>query len=396
MTRGRRSGCLVVLATVVTLASAGAPALGAQRPLFGLNDHLHDHAEGVERALDQHQQLGATVHRADIAWRGVQPRRGVWDWTFADDVIGRVERRGMATIALIRSVPPWAASQAFRSECAFDAFASSCQPPPAPERLGDLQAFARELASRYPSLAAIEVFNEPNLGAFNWQPVADPEYYTRVLSAVRDAVHGVRPNLPVVSGGLAEPGRPRPAGTIGPREFLERMYQAGARGQLDGIGLHPYPAGTSPEDPATSVYHRLMSDIRAIRDRHGDDVKLWVTETGYTTTGPFAVSLEQQARWLPRIVRDAATRADVAAVIIHTLRDRAGDRDHADAGYGLLHPDLTRKPAFEAVAAVMARKRSSGRMRRCTRRSCCRRRSTSRRCRRVRAMSQGQLATTRE
>ena len=27
------------------------------------------------------------------------------------------------------------------------------------------------------------------------------------------------------------------------------MYQPGARGAMDGIGVHPYPADTAPDDP---------------------------------------------------------------------------------------------------------------------------------------------------
>lgn len=392
------------------LGLVAVPAAQAQPLRFGLNDHILNHPEGPEQILDYHQQLGATVHRADLPWRSVQPQRGVWDWGFVDEVIGRVERRGMGTIALIGSVPPWAAAEGFRSGCLFDPYSRSCQPPPAPENIRDLQTFAQELARRYPSLVAIEVFNEPNLGGFNWQPAADPEYYTRVLGAVHDAVRQVRPELPVMSGGLGEPGQPRPAGSMDPRWFLERMYRAGARGRMDGIGLHPYPAGTSPEDPATSVYHRLMTDVREIRDRYGDAVPVWVTETGYTTTGPFAVTPEQQAVWLPVIVRDAATRPDVAAVVVHTLRDREGDPEDAEVGYGLLYTALTRKPVFDALAHAvrgipttepgaarpMSTKRSSGRLRRCTRRSCCRRGSRSRRCRRLRQTPRDQLATTRE
>ena len=93
------------------------------------------------------------------------------------------------------------------------------------------------------------MWNEPNLGEFNWQPAAEPEYYAEVLRAVNDAVDGVRPGLPVISGGIGPPGFPRPSGSIGAEEFLERMYRAGARGAMDGIGVHPYPATRPPDDP---------------------------------------------------------------------------------------------------------------------------------------------------
>ena len=385
--RGRARGLLLALAFVLAVLAPGAQA----RPVhFGINDTAVSHPEGAARILDLHQALGARLERIDVPWRLVQPERGRWEWSHVDRLLDPGAGRGMGTIALISSVPHWASTRQTVQQCLFNTTSQRCQRPPAPDRLGDFQEFLRVLVQRYPSLIAVEVFNEPNLGAYNWQPQADPEYYATVLRAARDAVHPVRPALSVRSGGLTPLSRSAPAGSLEPLEFLERMYRAGAHGAMDGIGLHPYPIRMSASDPGTSAYHRLIAEVRATRDRHGDAGRpLWVTETGYTTTGPFAVTPEQQAAWLPQLVDDALTEPDVAAVVVHTLRDRAADEDAAEIGYGLVYRDLTPKPVFKALAdtvrlrlgrATAVEQPAAERPRRTTRRRArCRRSSRARR-----------------
>lgn len=398
----RRVRWCAPLAVAVSLLALAVPAVQAQPLRFGFNAVDPRVGEDPQPLLGLQVEAGANLQRTGVLWRTVQPRQGMWDWTYVDDVIGRAAARGLQTIAVVAGVPPWAARGAPR-QCLFNGFSEFCRPPPHPSRLGDFKLFVRRLAERYPSLAAIEVWNEPNLGDFNWQPQADPEYYTQVLRVANEAVDEVRPSLPVLSGGIGPPGVPPPPGSIGPGEFLRRMYAAGARGAMDGIALHPYPAGTSPEDPSTSVYHAIMSEMRAIRDGAGDTtVPFWITEVGYTTTGPYGVSLDQQARWLPALVLDSFARPDVAAVVVHTLRDGEGDPTDAEPGYGALLADLTPKPVFEAltrtVRVIEAERRPAGHGRarrlpaRCRRRGmstrtrrycrCLRRGGSPRRCRR--------------
>lgn len=370
---------LALAAVALALVPAGA---AAREPLrFGLNDAILTHPEDPDVVLDAHLAIGATVLRTAVHWRDVQPEPGTWHWAATDEAIGRAARRGLKTIAVLYSVPPWAAAGAPSPHCSRDRMASRCQPPPAPERLADFQEFVAQLAIRYPSLAAIEVFNEPNVAAWTWQPRADPEHYARVLRAAHEAVERVRPRLPVLSGGIAFPGVPTPPGSMSPGEFLERMYRAGARGAMDGIAVHPYPADTSPFEAATSSYHRLMAETTAIRNRRRDrDVPLWITEVGYTTTGPFAVTPGRQSRWLVRILEDAFAREDVAAVVVHTLRDPAGSPASPESGYGLLNGDFSPKPAFHAVGQAVGREHA----RRANERRRARlRRTFTRRCERV-------------
>ena len=372
----------VVLAGLLVTAEP-APAATPRPVLFGLNDPRFEDVNSG-RALRMHEQLGASIARVALSWRSIQPRPGGFGWGYADRVYRAFTSHGMRPVFVIGQAPGWAQSSAVVLACLNDPDASRCQRPPGVEHLGDLGAFTAALAARYPRLAAIEVYNEPNLGNFNWHPVADPEHFVRVVRAARDGVRSVRRDLPVISGGVSPVPQPLVKGMLEVDEFVSRMYAAGAKGTMDGLGVHPYP-GRRPS--RTSRTAQLVDLVRRIRDRNGDaGVKLWVTETGYTTRGPSAVSESQQAQWLPAQVDELLRARDVAAVLVHTLAD--SDLPGDDGGFGLARRDLTPKPVFDRLAAVVARLRDerSAAACRCSARArrCARRRSRTRSCRAAR------------
>jgi hypothetical protein len=368
------------------LAWATPAAAAKPRPLrFGLNDLPLSHSNPA-RAMDRHIRLGSTVERVGLAWRSVQPTPESFDWTYPDRIYKEATGAGLRPVFIVSQTPAWAQTRTLVRACLFEPNDRDCQRPPAPEHLGEFASFVEAAAVRYRKLAALEVFNEPNLGNWNWQPRADPEAYAQVLRVAHDAVHRVRSDLPVISGGITAPPSPVTAGMMDPAEFLERMYAAGGRGAMDGIGLHPYPGHASPLDPGGSGV-RLTRRVREIRDANGDgDLPLWVTEVGYSTRGPSGLSLARQADWLPRIVDHLLRERDVAAVVVHTLADK--DIEGADGGYGLTFGDLVPKPVFAALAAVVhqvADERSASACR-CSRkaRRCAARHSRTRACRRAR------------
>jgi hypothetical protein len=230
-----------------------------------------------------------------------------------------------------------------------------CQRPPSPQHLEAWRAFVRDVAERYPNLAGVEVFNEPNYADYNWLPRADPAYYTRVLRTAHEAVKAVRPGLPVVVGGLSNSAQNTSAESLSDEEFLQGMYDAGVRGAMDAIGIHPY---AHPEDPrpADSDYHKTLTRLRSVRERAGDaGTPFWITETGYRTGASLigGVSPADQADFLAAIVRLARREPDVAMVLVHTLVDRNADPFDHEAGYGVVRSDLTPKPSLEALAATV-------------------------------------------
>jgi hypothetical protein len=144
------------------------------------------------------------------------------------------------------------------------------------------------------------------------------------------------------------------AGNIDAPTFLRTMYQQGARGNMDALAVHPYPAGVS-----TAPMTATLQELRVLKAGFGDRATpFWVTEVGLTTTGPFAVSERDQATALVQQYRALEAMDDVEAVTFHTLIEpkgypgstRVDDPRDSEVGYGVVRKDLTPKPAYCALA----------------------------------------------
>ncbi len=110
----------------------------------------------------------------------------------------------------------------------------------------DLEAFAAGVAARARGVAAAyEVFNEPNL-AYEWGGTPDPARYTALLAAARRGVKRADADALVLAAGLA-PHTGNAPGTVEDVDFLLGMYAAGARGQFDVLGIHPYGDNSAPD-----------------------------------------------------------------------------------------------------------------------------------------------------
>ena len=226
-----------------------------------------------------------------------------------------------------------------------------CKFPPSPAKNDAWKEFARRVAERYPDLAAIQIWNEPNLSHF-WSGGLDPERYTEMLKLAHDAIKRENPSLPVLGGALANYSAEDTADKIADRRFLKRMYAAGAKGHMDGISLHPYPA-----DIDFWATFKALSDLRSVRDEAGDtETKLWATEFGVSTTDRenrnWWFDDADQAATLAELYRAFQEMPDVGGAFVHSLVENPlwpdTDKEH---GYGVVNEtDLKPKPAYCALA----------------------------------------------
>jgi hypothetical protein len=183
------------------------------------------------------------------------------------------------------------------------------------------------LTTRYPAAIAIEVWNEPNL-AYSFYPV-DPARYTQLLTKAYQTVKAVKPNLPVISAGLAGiPGTDSGSGGWATQPFIEAMFRAGAASAMDGIGIHVYPSvpdstGVYRWDPAG--FEPILDVVRTARRNAGANQPLWITEVGESTETaplwPAPVTPEQQAADLITMINTAKADPDVAAMMLHAVDD---------------------------------------------------------------------------
>lgn len=338
-----RLGRLIPIALAV-MAVAAPSANAAPGATFGFNGPGLGLGHSDATVTGLLQRTGVSVVRYGLDWRAVEPQPGERRWGGFDKTYDIFKAAGIDVLPVLRSVPAWAQVGSCSLFQELD-----CQRPPAPEYLDDWRRFVHDVAVRYPDLAGIEVFNEQNYADYNWQPRADPVYYTRVLRDAHQAVKSARPDMPVVLGGLSNRGQADSPESMTDERFLAEMYRAGAKGAMDAISIHPY---SHPHDPRApdSRYRQTLNELRSVRDGAGDaGTPFWITEVGYHTGLPAlgGVSQELQAEYLVALLRLALDEYDVDMVLLHTFIDRD------ESGFGVLRSDLSPKPALAALEAIV-------------------------------------------
>jgi polysaccharide biosynthesis protein PslG len=314
------------------------------RLLGGLNDDWHVNVPDLRYASD----LGARLIRFPASWQDVQPAGpGQWDWLRLDQVMGEAAARGLGVVLALTGAPAWThagPSPGLRPETPV---------PPNVAYLPHWEEFVRQVAVRYPALTAVEIWNEQNISPF-WGGLPDPAHYALLLDSAYRAVKSVRPDLPVLYGGLCPivDGSGAPPGEMGMGAYLKRSYAAGAKGRFDALSVHPYPLPMWRGDYLREIRLQL-GDARQVMARQGEPLKpIWVTEAGFTTySGPDRVTEAQQAKRLSAAYRMFARVRRLPVVIVHRLRDISNPLV-TDGGWGLLRHDYSPKPAYSRAAGL--------------------------------------------
>lgn len=255
----------------------------------GLNiDGLTSQSDAQQQAtLDAANHAGARWVRVDVNWDYTEPAPGTWVYDAFDRVIPKITSRGMKVLLVMDyGVPRWA-----------NGVSDPFVPPTDPNAYGD---FAAHVAARYAPYGVVyyEIWNEPNIDIYFHNP--DPAKYVQLLQAAYTKIKAAVPNSIVLSGGFA------PAATFGPdiapSDFLDAMYQKGAKAYFDAVADHPYtmPVLASSQVPwggfndlvwNTNPYSSPGShSMRTVMDHYGDGAKkVWATEDG-AVVGPLPCS----------------------------------------------------------------------------------------------------------
>lgn len=315
-------------------------------PAFGFNEGWRERPD----LLDEGQAAGADTNRFVVSWMSVQPRRDVSRWDLYDPIYDSMLEAGARPVLVLISAPCWAQA-APPGPCREEREAAR---PPARRHVADFARFAAAAAKRYPEALAIEIWNEPNSGAFWRARRPDPALYAEMLAAARRAVGRDRSDLPVVSGGLAPFGSTRDD-HFAAHEFLDRVYRAtpGSSGAIaDAIAVHPYPGdGRTP----TRRVRTLLAQAKAVQIRHGDaHTPLWVTEVGLSTSSAERVSELGQARGLVAIYEILRRVPGVPVVLFHRLTDLREGPSSPESGWGVLEAGGAAKPAYCSLAGAVA------------------------------------------
>jgi hypothetical protein len=209
---------------------------------------------------------------------------------------------------------------------------------------------------------AYEVWNEPDETTF-WANGPQPAAYAALLKAAYPAIKGADPSAPVLVGGL----------TGNNFDFVEKLYDSGAKGSFDGVGVHTDTAclTTDPREYYREPSGRIgrysftgYREVRATMLAHGDDKPVWMTELGWATTSAVCqrggragtkaggVSQAEQADFLAKAYGCLANDPWVQEAAWFNLHDLDTGASDDSLNLGLITDGFGRKPAFAAFRAA--------------------------------------------
>jgi polysaccharide biosynthesis protein PslG len=302
------------------------------------------------------REAGFTHAKMILYWPRLEPSSGNYLWNNTsendlDNVMKPARAEGMPMILRIDQVPDWAGGS------------------PGGADLGAVERFYAAMASHAKgTVVGYEILNEPNL-PFEWGGPPDPAGYTAFMKAAYRGVKSADPGAIIIGGGPS-PNTGGFGGTIEDTDFLNGMYDAGAKGFMDALGVHNYGGNTSPErDPGDcGICFRRAELYRNLMVRRGDaGTPIWATEFGWLMDPGFGlgqydwmkVSPEQQAQYVVRSYQYAQKNWPWMRGMLLSNLDASTSPYHQGPEDGLpwfaiLNADYSPRPAWSAFRDMRA------------------------------------------
>ncbi len=318
--------------------------------------------------LDLTKELGTEWIRIDFNWDIVEPQKGKIDYAIFDKLLDNAKARGLKVFATIGYGAAWASVS---GDIKKDG-ATNDVPDPT-----ELRRFVMDSVKRYSDgrVAAWGTWNEPNLEQFF--EGSKQQWIDNVFTVTVDAIKDACPSCPVVGPELASVGSNYD-------EYLEAaLVSRGSK--LDAVSFHIY--SSFPEDDASagltkdSFYNKLekhrVIDIggaivyegplsaREVMVKQGfGSLPLWLTETGLEAKLGDTAELENQRKYVERVVVAQASRPWWTKTFFYELTEEHPGGLWPDIQWGFAlrvkDPDATyadnfqKKPVFDELKNCIA------------------------------------------
>jgi hypothetical protein len=340
---------LAVLSFLLATLAVPAAAAASSNIQYGVQDDawLQYGPGTLQDRLDQLDSLGVDIVRVTVNWRQTEPKRGVFDWTRADQLLNGLHQHGIAAVVTLYGSPGWANGGKAENW--------------APTSTTTFAAFARRVALRYPFVHRWTIWNEPNQRR-SLRPTSPAVYTTRLLNPAYAAIHKASPRS-LVAGGVTAPRGA--SGGVSPVDWIAGMSAAHAK--LDAYAHNPYPLSPGETPTGGGCDHcstitmatlpRLITDVQRA---FGSKTRIWLTEYGYQTNPPdnlLGVSYARQAQYLSEAALRTYLAPKVDMLIQYLVRD---EPDAARWQSGLLTVAGIAKPSYQAFQLPLTQESRSG------------------------------------
>ncbi len=338
-------GLLLLAATLCLSLGAAASARAAETGISVNGD--------AATAIADAKALDVTWVRRFVRWDATEPQRaGSYDGGAIgelDDFVSRAHTAKKKVALTVIGSPRWA-----------NGSSDFLVPPTDP---ASYASFIGRLAARYKGrVQSWEIWNEPDEAEFWHGTTPSPANYAPLLKASYPAIKSADPATQVVAGPL----------TGNNYDFLQGLYDQGARGSFDAVGVHTDTAcGINPPSVFYSEGGRIgrftflgFREVHAVMVAHGDGGKpITMSEMGWSATttrcdrGAWAglkdagVSESVQADFLAQAYHCLAGYPYMQTGIWFSMRDYGSAESELNR-YGLLRWNGTRRASWAAMRSV--------------------------------------------
>ncbi len=258
---------------------------------FGANFFLDREVEEwkLRKTLQMARDAGLGWVKQQFPWEEIEPvEKGSYyderirqsSWAKYDRIVDLCEEYGLQIIARLDRPPSWTREDNTYKE----------RPP---DDFTDYGDFVYTFVDRYRGrVRYIQIWNEPNIFPEWGNRPVDPADYVDLLRVAYQRAKQADPNVRVLSAPLAiTKGQPHPEPgkwtSMNEIQFLEEMYQAGAKDYFDILSANAFGLGSPPDEPPNPQvlnFQRVLL-LREVMERHGDSEKaVWFNEYGWNAS----------------------------------------------------------------------------------------------------------------
>lgn len=325
-----------VLSVVLAGGLLCGSAIAADSPfILGISTHLMNYERSAKKPLTLAADAGFNALKDDVFWSTAEPQRNrlriMPQWrSYLDTASGL----NMSRLAILGYGTPYHKGAKPRT------------PEVTKDWLRYVDYVSRQLGNR---VNYYEIWNEWDLEA-----PKDRQLSLDYAKLVQETAPLLRKNTQSLAGTPAK----ILAGAVTPDGmrfgFADSLIESGALDLMDGLSVHPYAHCAANDGNTPEAWVRWMSDYeRHIRSKAGRDVPLYLTEMAWPShQGPCGKSEVTQAVYMARIFFLARTVPNVKGMWWYDLYNDGPDRYDQEHNFGVLHEDLSPKPAYTMMRAI--------------------------------------------
>lgn len=307
---------------------------GIKNKSYYFASHPEHYTANMEAAFDIIGKSNAYGIRTEFGWSKVETMMGDGADTFEYKKTDKNIHDKMKSYNL-HLFPIFAFSSAGYMKTANDKFL-----PETDKQLTRWSQAMEFIAKNTVGLAdCIEIWNEPNIRAFNGgDGGASYDIYTPASGYAKAAIaacQAAKRGNPEIKTGIMS------LISIGAEEtkaFFDEALEAGAAEYCDAITLHPYSA-LSADDAKTAELEKEY--IQQAKEKTGRELPVWNTEYGYSTSDPVSNTEDKQANNLVRSALYFSGEKSAEINIGYNFEQKGIVKSNREGNFGIVSPGFS-------------------------------------------------------